>query len=558
MKSNICNRFVFFVVDDVVHIAIAMGTPGDKAEIGKVVKTELQTQLDPDQLILPSTTTEQSPVPTVSQSVASTSLEMGVVSRLPQYETPQFGTFTVEQVDTSLSHTIVKPEAFQQSSSIGLEQATIEDYFTQSKYYPISEGLQTLFPVPTKTFPSIDQPGPSGLQTPKSKSSGGLLKLKKSRKQQIPEQTPSKKSHTCHICQKNFASLEKLNKHQQTHTGSSPFKCEHCKKSFTSKFKLVRHALIHSDRKPFSCSVCERTFHRKDHLKNHIKVHSPQKEVYTCKKEGCKKQYTSLLSYKKHLAVHAAEEGNLICQICSSSFETKEEILYHLKIHAGSRTVKNPNEKKFTCEHCDRRFFTKKDVRRHLVVHTGMRDFLCQFCPQRFGRKDHLVRHIKKSHNTKYKSEEALPTAVKTESETVKPETITSTELDIKSEFSESNLSDPEGFSPDLDFSLKTIFEHDLTPFLGQEESSLFLPSTSGQSELEELGSEILEEIEETPSTSSGVVIEEQNLPSTSQDVLEELNPELLRRLLESSGDKNLPLPGFSQTFQSPPPAPPK
>lgn len=535
-----------------------MGTPGDKAEIRKVVKTELQTQLDPDQPSLPSTTTEQSPVPTVTHSVASTSLEMGVVSRLPQYETPQFGTFSVEHVDPSLSHTITKPEAFQQSSSIGLEQATIEDYFTQSKYYPTSESLQTLFPVPTKTFPSIDQPGPSGLQTPKSKSSGSLLKLKKSRKQQIPEQTPSKKSHTCHICQKNFASLEKLNKHQQTHTGSSPFKCEHCKKSFTSKFKLVRHALIHSDRKPFSCSVCERTFHRKDHLKNHIKVHSPQKEVYTCKKEGCKKQYTSLLSYKKHLAVHAAEEGNLICQICSSSFETKEEILYHLKIHAGSRTVKNPNEKKFTCEHCDRRFFTKKDVRRHLVVHTGMRDFLCQFCPQRFGRKDHLVRHIKKSHNTKYKSEEALPIAVKTEIETLKTETITSTELDIKSEFSESNLSDSESYNPDLEFPFKTIFEDDPVLYLGQEESSLFLPSTSGQSELKELGSEILEEIEESPSTSSGVVIEEQNLPSTSQDVLEELNPELLQRLLESSGDKNLPLPGFSQTFQSPPPPPPK
>ncbi|KAJ8971336.1 hypothetical protein NQ314_000749 [Rhamnusium bicolor] len=520
-----------------------MGTPGDKAKIRKVVKTE--TQLDPEQPNLPLTTSEVHLHPTLSLSLPSTSTaEMGVVSRLPQFET-----FSVQNVDPSLSHTITKPEAFQQSSSsIGLEQATIEDYFTQSKYYPISENIQPLFPVlpqkPTKTFPSIDQPGPSGLQTPKSKPSTSLLKLKRSKKQQIPEQTPSKKSHTCHICQKNFASQEKLNKHQQTHTGSSPFKCEHCKKSFTSKFKLVRHALIHSDRKPFSCSVCERTFHRKDHLKNHIKVHSPQKEVYTCKKEGCKKQYTSLLSYRKHLAVHAAEEGNLICQICSSSFETKEEILYHLKIHAGSRTVKNPNEKKFTCEH---------------FVHTGMRDFLCQFCPQRFGRKDHLVRHIKKSHNTRYKSEEPLPTAIKTELETSKPETITkSGELDIKSEFSESNLSDTETFNPELDFSLKTIFEDDLTPFLEQEESSLFLPSTSGQGELKDLGSAILEEIEETPSTSSGIVIEEENLPGPSQDVLDELNPELLQRLLESSGDKNLPLPGFSQTFQSPPPAPPK
>lgn len=44
-------------------------------------------------------------------------------------------------------------------------------------------------------------------------------------------------------------------------------------------------------------------------------------------------------------------------------------------------------------------FFTRKDVKRHLVVHTGIRNFACPFCTQRFGRKDHLVRHAKKSHN---------------------------------------------------------------------------------------------------------------------------------------------------------------
>ena len=54
--------------------------------------------------------------------------------------------------------------------------------------------------------------------------------------------------------------------------------------------------------------------------------------------------------------------------------------------------MKSPADRKFRCDHCERRFFTRKDLRRHLVVHTGKRDFLCQFCPQRFGRKDHLVR----------------------------------------------------------------------------------------------------------------------------------------------------------------------
>lgn len=239
-------------------------------------------------------------------------------------------------------------------------------------------------------------PGPSGLQMRQggNGNNGGKKGNGTSRK--------GVAGHQCGHCQKVFPNTSKLHKHQQTiHSASSsnaPFKCDHCKKTFSSKFKLVRHSLIHSDRRPFSCTVCNRTFHRKDHLKNHCKVHDHSKELYVCGKTDCKKEYTSHLSYKKHLALHAAEEGNLNCQLCHKGFRTKDEVLMHLKVHAGSRPVKNPEEKKYRCESCDRRFFTRKDVRRHEVVHTGMRDFLCQFCPERFGRKDHLIRHIKKLH----------------------------------------------------------------------------------------------------------------------------------------------------------------
>lgn len=204
--------------------------------------------------------------------------------------------------------------------------------------------------------------------------------------------------HMCSVCSKMFGSPGKLNQHTFAHTGEKPFECEKCRKAFSSKFKLVRHLLIHSDERQYRCPMCDRTFHRKDHLKNHLKVHSPVKKTFRCDKAGCLKVYSSLLSYRKHAAVHAAEDGDLECKMCGKNFVTKEEIVYHLKVHAGSRTVKNPSDKKYGCDYCDRRFFTRKDVRRHLVVHTGKRDFLCQFCPHRFGRKDHLVRHIKKSH----------------------------------------------------------------------------------------------------------------------------------------------------------------
>lgn len=481
-----------------------MGTPGDKTKIGKVVKSEQELEQEVQQ---------QLPIEDVLDPTLPSTSSTGMcrISRLQEYQ-------------------IVTPETFQTS----LEQATIEDYFTQRKFLtetPLPSSTSAVLPS-SKTFLNIDQPGPSGLQTPKTKptTQTTLEKLKKTKKQHP-------KSHSCTICQKNFTTIEKLNKHQQIHTGTSPFKCENCKKTFTSKFKLVRHALIHSDRKPFSCTVCERTFHRKDHLKNHIKVHSPSKKVYICDKVNCKKEYTSVLSYRKHQAIHAAEEGNLVCQICSDQFQTKDDILYHLKVHAGSRTVKSPHEKKFVCDQCGRRFFTKKDVRRHLVVHTGLREFLCQFCPQRFGRKDHLVRHIKKSHNKKY--QEDVQISIKTEPEASTSSTLPSTsqqkddEDDIKQEIDLSGEFDT--FSEGLELSfegVKTILDDDEFP--------------SNLDVLEDLGSTILDDIE--PSM--------ENLLTTASPEQQVIlnDPIEIQRLLQPSEERNLKLPAFSKTFQPPPP----
>lgn len=136
-------------------------------------------------------------------------------------------------------------------------------------------------------------------------------------------------------------------------------------------------------------------FHRKDHLKNHLHTHNPYKEAFNC--QECGKSYNTKLGFKRHLAVHAANSGDLTCQVCLQPFPSTVVLLEHLKVHAG-KSSGGTKEKKHHCEHCERRFYTRKDVRRHMVVHTGRKDFLCQYCAQRFGRKDHLTRHVKKSH----------------------------------------------------------------------------------------------------------------------------------------------------------------
>jgi len=210
--------------------------------------------------------------------------------------------------------------------------------------------------------------------------------------------------YSCEDCDKTFASPGKLRQHEYTHTGETPFECsiQGCDKKFTSKFKLKRHILIHSQTKTFLCDVCHRAFRRKDHLKNHEKVHDPGKTVYSCSYEACGRTYNSLSSFRKHQAMHCAEEGQLDCKICKLVLSTRDELINHLKIHAGSRSVKGTMDKKFMCNQCDKKFFTRKDLKRHSVVHTGNREFCCPHCSQRFGRKDHMTRHAKKTHPSFY------------------------------------------------------------------------------------------------------------------------------------------------------------
>uniref|UniRef100_A0A3P9D5U5 Pleiomorphic adenoma gene-like 2 n=1 Tax=Maylandia zebra TaxID=106582 RepID=A0A3P9D5U5_9CICH len=202
----------------------------------------------------------------------------------------------------------------------------------------------------------------------------------------------------CLVCGALFTSPEKLRLHALSHTGEKPFHCSHphCPKAFSSKYKLFRHMATHSPQKTHQCSFCEKMFHRKDHLKNHLQTHDPNKEAFKC--EECGKHYNTKLGYKRHVAMHSATAGDLTCKVCMQSYESTPVLLEHLKSHSGKSSA-GTKEKKHPCDHCDRRFYTRKDVRRHMVVHTGRKDFLCQYCAQRFGRKDHLTRHVKKSHS---------------------------------------------------------------------------------------------------------------------------------------------------------------
>ncbi|XP_052776985.1 PR domain zinc finger protein 10-like [Mya arenaria] len=224
-----------------------------------------------------------------------------------------------------------------------------------------------------------------------------LVVDEKEKRKRGPKLTKSPMS--CPHCPAQFNAEAAFHVHVYEHTGVKPFICEIvlCGRGFLSKFKLERHRLIHTSPRHHKCPYCDKSFNRKDHLKNHMVTHDPNKRMWTC--ELCDKKYCYVFSYRTHMAIHRAERGEtLSCGICEKKFENKEQLLFHLKVHTGARAAKNTTEKTHSCQECGKKFFTLKDVKRHMITHTKRKDFLCQHCPQRFGRKDHLTRHLRTSH----------------------------------------------------------------------------------------------------------------------------------------------------------------
>merc|ERR1719322_440445 len=176
-------------------------------------------------------------------------------------------------------------------------------------------------------------------------------------------------------------------------------------------------------------------FHRKDQLRSHEKTHqlngigTEEKAFYECDRLGCGKTYNSYSSYMKHRKTHEIAESSLAGDgikqgtiitpaphqrtlSVGSGMQLKAASEYNSIVPTTSSTAnstpatntpsrrshREQGEKRFQCTQCSKKFPTSKDLKRHDVVHTGNREFQCSFCSHRFGRKDHRMRHEKKTH----------------------------------------------------------------------------------------------------------------------------------------------------------------
>uniref|UniRef100_A0A8D8Q513 Zinc finger protein Xfin n=1 Tax=Cacopsylla melanoneura TaxID=428564 RepID=A0A8D8Q513_9HEMI len=249
--------------------------------------------------------------------------------------------------------------------------------------------------------------------------------------------------YSCEICTKRFFERSSLKKHMRTHTSNfplnklkseEPLKCHSCLTYFHFKYKLITHQMLeHGLGKEhetcYQCPLCDIKF-------NILSTNEPKSPlVQTIKQEktdvdsekGSEEKTeepphpNNLVEpdYPTHLNDHKTIFANLkitpsnmqliisehikshqyvenhMCELCYKVFETRENLMRHLKIHDDKE------RKRFKCEQCDKRFTSNADLNKHSnAIHQRLKLHECDMCGKNFSQRNNLKRHLEEVHRT--------------------------------------------------------------------------------------------------------------------------------------------------------------
>ncbi|KAM7382709.1 hypothetical protein PAMP_002428 [Pampus punctatissimus] len=172
-------------------------------------------------------------------------------------------------------------------------------------------------------------------------------------------------------------SLDDVGKGWQTKFGNKPFdkqetfECNDCSVSFSTQSKLSRHVSMFHVAKLFKCSRCGSPFSHEKSLKTHVKMNK------------CRK-------------VSMGTNSSLPPEI-NPSQESETKLVHGVRSRVLQRIQPRFNKKyKYVCSFCPRTFGSSSQLSVHTRLHTGERPYACEYCDQRFIRKDYVQRHYAK------------------------------------------------------------------------------------------------------------------------------------------------------------------
>ena len=133
---------------------------------------------------------------------------------------------------------------------------------------------------------------------------------------------------------------------------------------------IKRHSLKHGTKVLYPCNFCKLKFARKDSVTRHIKLHT--------------------------------NIGLVVCKICSKVFSQKYNLSRHMTVaHSNlKQNLKYTHLGRFyTCDFCQQKFIKKDSVVRHIKLHAKIGYVPCKICSKEFSNKSNLSRHMAAAHS---------------------------------------------------------------------------------------------------------------------------------------------------------------
>ncbi|XP_076123669.1 zinc finger protein 423 isoform X2 [Alosa pseudoharengus] len=206
--------------------------------------------------------------------------------------------------------------------------------------------------------------------------------------------------YPCNQCDLRFASFEGFQAHLKSHLELLLRRqsCPQCnKEDFESQDALLQHLTVHytTTSTQYVCESCDKQFSSVDDLQKHL-LDMHTFVLYHC--TLCQEVFDSKVSIQVHLAVkHSNEKKMFRCTACAWDFRKEADLQLHVKhSHLGHPSGPAGAGKARKCIFCGESFCTEVELQCHITTHS--KKYNCRFCGKAFHAIVLLERHLREKH----------------------------------------------------------------------------------------------------------------------------------------------------------------